>query len=152
MLHSMGSPIEEHFKQRRMPYGSRGPSRRIKMHTLEDFEFNPGWRSPKQVAASMHLDDLLYRSKWRVLSIRLNRYFRQGLLERKPRSRGYEYSLTEKGEYRLLFFWRKFDYGLSKNSPNYKEQWFLMDDRNTKILNRHLDILIRKKAELDRQS
>jgi len=152
MLHSMGSPFEEYYKQRRLPDESRDISGRIKMHTLDDFELHPGWRSPKQVADSMHLHDRLYRSKWRVHSIRLNRYCRIGLLDRRRRSRGYEYRLTEKGEHRLLYFWKKFDYGLSRNSPEDLKQWLLMDDRNTKILNRHLDILIRKKEELERQS
>jgi len=53
---------------------------------------------------------------------------------------------------RVLFFWDKFDYGVSRNSPKGREVWLILNALEIEIRERMTESLVRKKEELERQS
>jgi len=78
-----------------------------KLQTLEYFVLTPGWHSAEEVQ-----NDSL-ASRWegaapesRSVKMRLLRYSRMGLLAKTKVGRRWEYSVTTKGEERLLHLWR----------------------------------------------
>lgn len=81
----------------------------IKMMTLEDVLFRQleeGWCSPYDLYENSRSYNR-YRLKSKCFSIRLLRYCRMGLLRRKRRNGIFVYTLSEKGEDRLLYLWKK---------------------------------------------
>lgn len=81
----------------------------IKVKTLEFFVFDytHDWKSAKEFSKDPVFEAYLYCSGWRCLSIRLQRYWRQGLIDRKRFGRCYKYKLAFKGEQRLCHQWKK---------------------------------------------
>jgi hypothetical protein len=78
-----------------------------KLQTLEYFVLTPGWHSAEEVR-----NDSL-ASGWesaapesRSVKMRLLRYSRMGLLAKMKVGRKWEYSVTTRGEERLLHLWR----------------------------------------------
>ena len=101
----------------------------IKIKTLENLVFNgiQNWVSAKELSMNPVFDAYPYLSGWRCLSIRLQRYWRQGLLERKRFGRCFKYRITFKGAQRLCYLWRK--HGLL-SSP--KDASLTDEERETK--------------------
>ena len=62
-----------------------------------------------------NLELVLYPSDLSRVSMRLLRYYRQGLLARRRKFHRFEYILTSKGKYRLLYLWEKL--GMLKIPP-----------------------------------
>ncbi|MFQ5969418.1 MAG: hypothetical protein ACE5J2_02855 [Nitrososphaerales archaeon] len=84
---------------------------KLKINTLEFFAFNHGWHSSKVLYCNPVLRGLYFvGSGWRCLSMRLLRYYRDGLLLRRRGSRSFEYCITWKGEDRLIHLWKKLGY------------------------------------------
>ena len=88
-------------------------SGRVKFYTLETIymvQIVKGWCHADD--AYDRLDEIAvvpFESGRRGVSMRLLRYKRQGLLiRRKIRGRLTEYMLSQKGENRLIYFWKKF--------------------------------------------
>lgn len=78
-----------------------------KMATLAYFAVTPGWHPQAQVKndrLASDLERLIPRSK--SVPMRLLRYTKQGLLMRRRGRRGYEYTITRRGEEWLLHLWR----------------------------------------------
>lgn len=78
----------------------------IKLSTLQSLIFE--WKSAKELGKNPLFLSNPYRSGWRCLSIRLLRYTREGLLQRRRVGRCYEYKISLKGEDRLCYLWDKF--------------------------------------------
>jgi len=79
----------------------------IKLLTLETLIFE--WKSAKELLNDSIFETYIYLSDWRCLSMRLLRYYRQGLLQRKKVGHCYKYKLSIKGEDRLYYLWNKFN-------------------------------------------
>ena len=99
-------------------------SGKIKAMTLELFIFPilRDWRSAKELYDSSFFEALPYQSNWRSMSMRLLRYYRQGLLERKRYGRCYKYKLTFHGERRLNHLWEKFGMRAPPTDPSLTEE------------------------------
>jgi hypothetical protein len=126
---------------------------KVKMETLQFFAFSLGWHSPKDAYADPFLEEPLYESEWRCLSIRLLRYYRQGLLRRRRRSRSFEYSITTKGEDRLIYLWEKLGY-LDFDRKLTEPEKRLVEIRARKaisILKKHEAIIDAKEVSLDQE-
>jgi hypothetical protein len=101
----------EKIRQYPIPLEDVDLSGRVKMETLEAVlleQLSHDWCTPKRLNEETILGANLYQSEWRCISIRLLRYYRQGLLRRRRKGRTYEYQISEKGEDRLLYLWKKF--------------------------------------------
>jgi hypothetical protein len=100
-------------KTRKYPIRMRPDlSGKVKMETLEAVLIEQtmnDWCSPKKLYEESILGIKILFSEWRCISIRLLRYYRQGLLRRRRKCRGYEYQLSDRGERRLVYFYRKFN-------------------------------------------
>ena len=79
----------------------------IKLLTLENLIFE--WKSAKELLNDSIFETYIYLSDWRCISMRLIRYYRQGLLRRKKVGHCYKYKLSIKGEERLYYLWNKFN-------------------------------------------
>jgi len=86
-------------------------SGKIKMMTLEWVLLKQnikGWCSVMDLYRNpIFRLDHFYLSGSRCISIRLLRYYRAGLLQRRRKGRIFEYRLSRKGEDRLLYLWEK---------------------------------------------
>jgi hypothetical protein len=102
------------------------------METLEYFLLNPGWSHTWTIRLSPELSSVVMgEEESHAIQMRILRYSRQGLLERRKSSghRGFEYSITIKGEDRLFYLWEKM--GKTRAEDNMTEE----EKQTSKILN-----------------
>jgi hypothetical protein len=87
-------------------------SGKIKMNTLREVQMWELGHNKGCTARDLHENTVLGAgakvSEWRYIAMRLLRYYRMGLLKRKKYFGEYQYTLSKKGENRLIFFWTKF--------------------------------------------
>jgi hypothetical protein len=102
-------------KNRKFPfrYEKLDLSGKVKMDTLREILFWEFGYDRGCTARDLYEKTLLgvgaKVSEWRYISMRLLRYYRMGLLKRKKYFGEYQYTLSEKGENRLIYFWKRFD-------------------------------------------
>jgi len=108
------------YGMKRKPMRKPDRSGKIKMQTLQHMELNP-WCSALEMSRDPIFSVPSYSPVEKLLSIRLMRYYREGLLQRRRRKRGFEYHLTGKGEDRLIFLWHKHNYGISSDTQIARE-------------------------------
>jgi hypothetical protein len=136
------------------PYLPREPAGRVKLETLEFFAYSAGWHRPAELRQDILAPkgDLLVQGTRRV-EVRLLRYTRMGLLERRRASeshagtRGYEYRLTLKGEKRLLYIWKDMGF-LNQDKAKSLEDLKIIQirlDLKDLILKKHLEKLFTKR-------
>jgi hypothetical protein len=115
----------------------------VKEQTLEYFLLNPGWHRTVEIRRDSYLTDIVSPEESRAIQMRLVRYTRQGLLERRKRTNGFEYQISMKGEDRLFYLWDKF--GETRVDSNLTEQERLtsekLNDLKLTVLKRRLRIL-----------
>ena len=78
-----------------------------KSRTLEFFVLYTGWNSAREFCLSPVAGEPLGIEFTKSVEMRLLRYERAGLLRRRRRKRGYEYSISMRGEERLVFLWER---------------------------------------------
>lgn len=81
-----------------------------KARTLEFFALDQSWYSAKEFCTSPTANEFLGLEALKTVEMRLLRYARVGLLKRRTRERGYEYSISLLGEERLVYLWERLGY------------------------------------------
>ena len=103
-------PVRARLKRYPFPVWDVDRTGNVKRRTLEFFVFNEGWHTAERIRREPGLDtwEDIYPDT-RAVSIRLLRYTRAGLLQRREiRPHWYEYTITMEGERRWMFLAKKF--------------------------------------------
>lgn len=83
----------------------------VKAQTLSYFSTYEGWYSAKELLKHPRLGRYLSKvPDDRAIQMRLLRYSKLGILERRKVSREYQYRITTAGEKRMLYLWEKLGY------------------------------------------
>ncbi|MGD1055356.1 MAG: hypothetical protein ABR867_04655 [Nitrososphaerales archaeon] len=91
--------------------GRYQPPWETKARTLEFYVLHEGWHRPKELIENALAGERESLPPERSsVKVRHLRYFRLGLLERRRARRGFEYTITTRGEKRLLHLWKSRGY------------------------------------------
>ena len=100
-------PRVDRVNKYRVPAFKATQSGAVKMRFLEHFASTPGAHSARDVSSDPQASDGRPGSSARMSAkVQLLRYYRAGLLERERRGRAYYYTITTRGEKRLIHMWR----------------------------------------------
>ncbi len=97
---------------RRFPVPRFGVDRTgaTKSRSLEFFALDTSWHSAREFCSSPIANEFLGLEALKTVEMRLLRYSRAGLVKRRRRKRGYEYSISLLGEERLVYLWERLGY------------------------------------------
>ncbi len=123
-----------------------------KLRTLEFFTIYGKWiRPPELIEDPLAGEKQTLPPKVKSVSVRLLRYFRQGLLERRRVGDGYEYRITYKGEKRLLYLWRSkgyLDEGRAGTDVEKAETRYRLE-LSIEILRKHRELRLKRIVNTD---
>ena len=83
----------------------------------------------------------------------LLRLYRQGLLERRRRSKSFEYCITDRGESRLVYLWKKLGYLNVDRKLTYDEEKIVRTRlrKVSQIYDKQIAMIDARKVSLDRE-
>jgi hypothetical protein len=139
--------LSEMAKRNTLEFMDVDRSGRVKADTLEFFLINPGCHSVKTLNSDPILCNPYTPEVDSYLQMRLLRYTRDGLLKRQKVSRRYKYIITERGEDRLFYLWKKLGYLNTDENLSQEEKMHVSDRLNMKI-----SVLKARKMKIEQES
>ena len=131
----------------RYPISSDEELGEAKIATLEYFARRPGWHAASVLKEDSQIGTIRFVEDSRAIQMRLLRYVRQGLLRRRRKHVGYEYTITMKGEDYLFYLWEKTNAD-NNNRDNEGSNKGEYETSKKEFLELKLAILERRKARI----